>query len=396
MANFDFKGLAGLNNKAVAVADSDIRLSISEMTPDLDNEGAFAVSLDNEDEMRALAESLIKQGQEHSFIVRKADEGKGYIILDGHRRYFAIKMLIDEGRLTGNEKWRCTVKDFSFDANTTDEQKQRAYRATMYGCNEYRAETLDGVRYEQYLLQRAIFEDMKKDKAAFKAFCAENNPKFSQMRNYLAAVMGVSTGTVSYCDKIYNFKWNELETAVRKCVVPIQVACEMIDLPAEVRQTSFDFAIKLDGKGEDGKRMKIEHLSRVLRDYNKELVDTLEYEREQKEIQQEIDESEGEKEDKPKKDTQTKENDERKPSKEKAEEKPNYDKDEGKSKPSKVAERVITKNEVVPILRCAQKMLDSLFTDDMRNAFEGVVKKVETLVEKDDMALFEMIDSFTK
>jgi hypothetical protein len=85
------------------------KIKISKLSADYSRNVRFT---DNYGNISELADNIAAKGLLVPLIVEPLDSG-GYGIISGHRRYAAIKLLIDQGRMTDADEVICTVQTYA-------------------------------------------------------------------------------------------------------------------------------------------------------------------------------------------------------------------------------------------------------------------------------------------
>lgn len=188
-------------------ADSIVMIDIGKIAPSVQN----FYSVKDIDE---LADDIERQGLKHNLVVRESTDGY-YIIKSGHRRFAAIKKLVDEGRRSSRTV-PCIV----------DGEKSEAENIIdLIMLNATSRVISDSEMLQQYELLKKSFEELESQGAKFPG----------RMRERIAETLKVSPAQVG---KIENIKKNaapEVFEAVKSGEMSISTANEIAKLD-EVKQ----------------------------------------------------------------------------------------------------------------------------------------------------------------
>lgn len=182
-------------------------IDINEITPSKEN--FYEIS-----DIDLLADDIEREGLKHNLVVVK--DGDGYRIKSGHRRFAAIKLLIEQKRRS-NTKIPCYV-----DGNKTEPEAQ--FDLIMLNATQRKYSDAD------------VLHEYEEIERTFKALEAEGKPLKGRIRDNIAAVLKVSPAQVG---KIENIKHNaiaEVEQAVKSGAMSISTANEVAKLSEEKQQ----------------------------------------------------------------------------------------------------------------------------------------------------------------
>lgn len=183
-------------------------ISISDMIPNRFNEYAC-------EDIELLAEDIKEHGLLQNFVLMENKEEKGkYTIIAGHRRYHAIKMLIENGEMSAENKWESKVIKY-----TNDELE---IKLALVVANSYRDKS-EQEKYNEYLIRKAIIE---RDEA--KGIKVEG-----RKRLYLAKEMGVSAGKIQSMEDIDKKAIPEVKEVFQNGKISSNVASQISKLPEE-------------------------------------------------------------------------------------------------------------------------------------------------------------------
>ena len=178
------------------------------------NEGNFYELSD----IDILADDIERQGLMSALVVTEQD-GR-FILISGHRRLAAIKLLIEDGRRR-NKKVPCFIKG-------AKAQNESLLDLIMLNATLRRYSDADKMReYEE--LTRII-----------KELEAEGKTIKGRLREKIAKALGVSTSQVEKLDNIKHNAIPDVEQAVKNGDMTISTAHEVARLPPEKQQEIID------------------------------------------------------------------------------------------------------------------------------------------------------------
>ena len=188
-------GLFSEASKAAALSSYKIQhIPFEKIRP---NDEAHGFSLDGIEE---LAESIADVGLEQNLVVEDAGDGN-YNILTGRRRYYAIKLLRDNGSLA----WKtvpCVVKNLAeMDLPLTEETK-RTYAIVTTNAEQRKLTPADTAEMVKKLTK--VYDELEANGA---------KPK-GRRREFIAKILGLSTGTVSS----YEYVEHNADESVREAL----------------------------------------------------------------------------------------------------------------------------------------------------------------------------------
>ncbi len=182
-------------------------IDINEITPSKEN--FYEIS-----DIDLLADDIEREGLKHNLVVVK--DSDGYRIKSGHRRFAAIKLLIEQKRRS-NTKIPCYI-----DGSKTEAESQ--FDLIMLNATQRKYSDAD------------VLHEYEEIERTFKALEAEGKPLKGRIRDNIAAVLKVSPAQVG---KIENIKHNaipEVEQAVKSGAMSISTANEVAKLSEEKQQ----------------------------------------------------------------------------------------------------------------------------------------------------------------
>lgn len=209
MGRFAFTPNIGMDMKA-ASADSFLdSLKMIDFTEiKLNKENFYELS-----EIELLADDIERQGLKHNLVVCKDSGGAGYWLISGHRRYSAIKLLIEQHRLTS------TLIPCYLDGERTQAQA----RLNLIMLNATQRKYSDAEVMREYQTLKATLEELE----------AQGQPIKGRLREYIAKTLNVSPAQVGKIENIRNNGVDEVEQAVHSGEMSISTANEIAKLPPE-------------------------------------------------------------------------------------------------------------------------------------------------------------------
>ena len=184
--------------------DSLRMIEINDITPNEDNFYEMT-------EIEELADDIERQGLMSALVVAEND-GK-LILVSGHRRLAAIKMLIDEGRRT-NTTVPCYVKSAKSDDETMLD-------LIMLNATQRTYTNADTMRE---------YEELQK---VFKALDAAGKPVKGKIREHIAKILNVSVAQIGKIDNIKHNAIPDVAEAVKSGEMSISTANEVAKLAPE-------------------------------------------------------------------------------------------------------------------------------------------------------------------
>lgn len=182
-------------------------IDIDEITPSEEN--FYEIS-----DIDLLADDIEREGLKHNLVVIK--DGDGYRIKSGHRRFAAIKLLIEQKRRS-NTKIPCYV-----DGNKTAAEAQ--FDLIMLNATQRKYTDAD------------VLHEYEEIERTFKELEAEGKPLKGRIRDNIAAVLKVSPAQVGKIENIKHNAISEVEQAVKSGEMSISTANEIAKLPEEKQQ----------------------------------------------------------------------------------------------------------------------------------------------------------------
>ena len=178
------------------------------------------------DDIENIKQSIELLGIEQNLIVERIDRDN-YKLVAGHRRYFASKALVEEGK----EKFRilpCTVK-------TKSEDNTLLNKLTMIMTNSTTRELSDWEKMQQSIEVEEIINQLKK----------ENNIK-GRTRDLLSEILNISSSQLGRYKAINNNLIEELQEEFKNNNINYSVAYKSSQLTKEYQLKAF---IKLQEEG---------------------------------------------------------------------------------------------------------------------------------------------------
>lgn len=178
------------------------------------------------DDIENIKQSIELLGIEQNLIVERIDRDN-YKLVAGHRRYFASKALVEEGK----EKFRilpCTVK-------TKSEDNTLLNKLTMIMTNSTTRELSDWEKMQQSIEVEEIINQLKK----------ENNIK-GRTRDLLSEILNISSSQLGRYKAINNNLIDELKEEFKNNNINYSVAYKASQLTKEYQLKAF---IKLQEEG---------------------------------------------------------------------------------------------------------------------------------------------------
>lgn len=209
---FSFDASIGTDMKA-ASADSflDNMKMIDFEEIKLNKENFYELS-----ELELLADDIERQGLKHNLVVSKDSGGTGYWLISGHRRYCAIKMLIEQHRLTS------TLIPCYIDGERT----QAEARLNLIMLNATQRKYTDAETMAEYETLKATFQQLED----------EGKPVKGRIRELIAKTLNVSPAQVGKIENIKNNAIEEVHEAVKNGEMSISTANEVAKLTPEKQE----------------------------------------------------------------------------------------------------------------------------------------------------------------
>ncbi len=209
MGRFAFAPNIGMDMKA-ASADSFLdnikMVDFSEIK--LNKENFYEIS-----DIELLADDIERQGLKHNLVVCKDSGGAGYWLISGHRRYSAIKLLVEQKRLTS------TLIPCYIDG----ERSAAEARLNLIMLNATQRKYTDAEVMQEYRVLRETLEELE----------SQGKPIKGRLREYIAKALNVSPAQVGKIENVMNNAVEEVEQAVHSGEMSISTANEIAKLPAE-------------------------------------------------------------------------------------------------------------------------------------------------------------------
>ena len=210
--NFSFNASIGKDMKS-ASADSFLdnmqMIEFSEIK--LNKENFYSLS-----EIELLADDIERQGLKHNLVVCKDSGGNGYWLISGHRRYSAVKQLIEQDRLTS------TLIPCYVDG----ERSQAEARLNLIMLNATQRKYTDAETMAEYEMLKQTIQQLEDEGKHIKG----------RVREIIANTLQVSPAQVGKIENIRNNAITEVDEAVKNGEMSISTANEVAKLTPEKQQ----------------------------------------------------------------------------------------------------------------------------------------------------------------
>lgn len=210
--NFSFNASIGKDMKS-ASADSFLdnmqMIDFSEIKLNKDN--FYSLS-----EIELLADDIERQGLKHNLVVSKDSGGSGYWLISGHRRYSAVKLLIEQNRLTS------TLVPCYVDG----ERSQAEARLNLIMLNATQRKYTDAETMAEYEMLKQTIRQLEDEGKHVKG----------RVREIIASTLQVSPAQVGKIENIRNNAISEVDEAVKSGEMSISTANEIAKLAPEKQQ----------------------------------------------------------------------------------------------------------------------------------------------------------------
>lgn len=164
-------------------------------------------------ELELLADDIERQGLKHNLVVSKDSRGAGYWLISGHRRYSAIKMLIEQHRLTS------TLIPCYIDG----ERSQAEAQLNIIMLNATQRKYSDAETMAEYETLKRTIEQLESEGKSVKG----------RIRELIAKSLNVSPAQVGKIENIRNNAIDDVHEAVKKGEMSISTANEVAKLTPE-------------------------------------------------------------------------------------------------------------------------------------------------------------------
>lgn len=212
MKKFSLNSSIGMDMKA-ASADSFVdniqMIEFSEIKQNKDN--FYTLS-----ELELLADDIERQGLKHNLVVCKDSAGSGYWLISGHRRYSAIKLLIEQQRL----------KSTLIPCYVDGERSQAEARLNLIMLNATQRKYTDAETMAEYEMLKQTIQQLED----------EGKPVKGRIREIIAKTLNVSPAQVGKIENIRNNAIDEVHEAVKNGEMSISTANEVAKLNPEKQQ----------------------------------------------------------------------------------------------------------------------------------------------------------------
>lgn len=219
-SKFSMKQL--LNDKSISV-NSGPKAAFPIQTIDIDSivpdERNFYI-VDNVD---MLKDAIQMDGLEQNLVVRKDAAQNKYVLISGHRRFKALRLLVDEG----HEEFRAIPCKVSVAESLVDDIKTELRmifgNATTRTLTEYE-------KTQQYVRMKELLKELKRN--------GEKIP--GRMRDLIADTLQTSPSKVGRMENIAGNLAPELQGAFKSGAINMSVANELSGLPQNEQREIFD------------------------------------------------------------------------------------------------------------------------------------------------------------
>lgn len=212
MKKFSLNSSIGMDMKA-ASADSFVdniqMIEFSEIKQNKDN--FYTLS-----ELELLADDIERQGLKHNLVVCKDSAGSGYWLISGHRRYSAIKLLIEQQRL----------KSTLIPCYVDGERSQAEARLNLIMLNATQRKYTDAETMAEYEMLKQTIQQLEDEGKTVKG----------RIREIIARTLNVSPAQVGKIENIRNNAIDEVHEAVKNGEMSISTANEVAKLNPEKQQ----------------------------------------------------------------------------------------------------------------------------------------------------------------
>ena len=209
---FSLDASIGMDMKA-ASADSFIdnmkMIDFSEIKLNKDN--FYTLS-----ELELLADDIERQGLKHNLVVSKDSAGSGYWLISGHRRYCAVKLLIEQNRLTS------TLIPCYVDGERT----QAEARLNLIMLNATQRKYTDAETMAEYEMLKQTIQQLED----------EGKPVKGRIRDLIPTTLNISPAQVGKIENIKHNAIDEVHEAVKDGKMSISTANEVAKLTPEKQQ----------------------------------------------------------------------------------------------------------------------------------------------------------------
>ncbi len=210
--NFSFNASIGKDMKS-ASADSFLdnmqMIEFSEIK--LNKENFYSLS-----EIELLADDIERQGLKHNLVVCKDSGGDGYWLISGHRRYSAVKLLIEQDRLTS------TLIPCYVDGERTEAEA----RLNLIMLNATQRKYTDAETMAEYEMLKQTIQQLEDEGKHIKG----------RVREIIANTLQVSPAQVGKIENIRNNAIAEVDEAVKNGEMSISTANEVAKLSPDKQQ----------------------------------------------------------------------------------------------------------------------------------------------------------------
>ena len=212
MGRFTFNSSIGKDMKS-ASADSflDNMQMIEFSDIKLNKENFYSLS-----EIELLADDIERQGLKHNLVVCKDSGGNGYWLISGHRRYSAIKLLIEQDRL----------KSTLIPCYVDGERSQAEARLNLIMLNATQRKYTDAETMAEYEMLKQTIQQLEDEGKHIKG----------RVREIIANTLQVSPAQVGKIENIRNNAIAEVDEAVKNGEMSISTANEVAKLSPDKQQ----------------------------------------------------------------------------------------------------------------------------------------------------------------
>lgn len=194
---------------ADSFADNIQMIDLSEITPNKDN--FYELS-----DIEPLADDIERQGLKSNLVVEKDEDSGKYLLISGHRRLEAIKLLISEGRRK-NTIVPCYVGRSKSEAES---------KLDLIMLNKTQRKYSDADVMQEYEQLTETLKEME----------GEGKKINGRLRENLASMLNVSSAQIGKMDNIKHNAIPAVETAVKSGEMSISTANEVAKLAPEQQE----------------------------------------------------------------------------------------------------------------------------------------------------------------
>ena len=214
----DSLGAGLINEKGKAFATEEFKityLNINQLQPNEKNTG-FSM-----EEIEDLKQSIEEVGLQQNLVV--SYNGETYKILSGHRRYEALKTLVNEGK----NKFAtvpCFIKELSKIELPIDDETKEIYAIATTNAETRKLSDADRLKLMEML--STVYDRLKEN----------GYTDIGKRRDYIAEKLGISTGKVSMLNFINKNLDEDLKEDFKNEKLPLTAANELAHLNSQEQE----------------------------------------------------------------------------------------------------------------------------------------------------------------